>query len=258
MRRTIGLFLLLGACVLVGVVAHDAAAAVIRVPGDFFNLQDAIDAAVPGDRIIVDFSGNDYSPIVINKDNLWIIGDGRAFIDGCCDCDTTAVLITGKNNRFQGFDVDGGGNGVVIEGEKNVVVANIIHHHCDNGVLIRAGAKNNQVIANVAFQNDQNGFNVGEDAGKGNQLIQNVAFDNRNGIVIRIDTTANGNITTGNSDGFVVLGPGTKLKAQGNVMLVNGEEFWDHDVEIDPDAKVNLPKLEDQNVFRSLASNVFE
>jgi Right handed beta helix region len=257
MRRTLGL-ILAGACVLVGSVAGDAAAAVIRVPTDFSNIQPAIDAAANGDRIIVQ-EGIYFETIVINKNNLWIVADGKVQINPG-GCGPAAVLIAGNGNRFQGFEVLQGA-GIRIEGDSNSVVANHVHDNCGAGISLAAGARLNLIIANVSHDNSDNGFSVDGDAGKRNAFLHNVAFFNGdNGLVIMKDSSTAGNVTTRNaSDGFVVLGNNTKVTAQNNVMLANGDgDFWDHDVEIDPDAKVNLPNLADQNVFRSLSSNIFD
>ena len=64
-----------------GGFAAEAAATDIHVPGDFRRLQDAVDAAKPGDRVFVD-RGRHRAPINVRTPDIEIIGSARARIVG--------------------------------------------------------------------------------------------------------------------------------------------------------------------------------
>ncbi len=101
-----------------------AHAAEIHVPGDFDDLQAAIDAASPGDTVVV--HGGTWGPIVIATP-LQIVGD-------------PAPLIVGDGPPFGSFDgpitLAGPGNGTVTLSNLNVggTIHGFFYSHSDPGI----------------------------------------------------------------------------------------------------------------------------
>lgn len=95
----------------------DPAPRTIAVPGDFTTIQAAIDAASPGDLVLVD-AGTYPEDVVVHVNDLTVRGRDR-----------NAVVIDGEFERNNGVVI--AADGVALE---NLTVA----RHTDNGVLVSA------------------------------------------------------------------------------------------------------------------------
>ncbi len=94
--------------------AGDALPDALRVPDDYSTIQDAVDAAAPGDLILI-APGTYYESVIVETDDIVIRG-----------LDRNEVIIDGQHERPNGFIVFS--NGVAIE---NLTV----HSHTSNGVF---------------------------------------------------------------------------------------------------------------------------
>ncbi|MBC8363466.1 MAG: right-handed parallel beta-helix repeat-containing protein [Actinobacteria bacterium] len=96
------------------VTTVDTLSDALRVPDDFATIQEAVDASMPGDLVLIG-PGTYHEAVVVETDGLVIRGTDR-----------NAVIIDGEHERENGFIVFS--NGVAIE---NLTT----HSHTSNGVF---------------------------------------------------------------------------------------------------------------------------
>jgi len=115
---------------------------ILKVPYQFLTIQQAISEASPGDIIQI-ASGTYYEYIVVDKDNLKIIGESASttIIDARVGngSDQAVVNVTGWNVLLSGFTVIGTSeaNGIVVHGENTVIFeCNITNN--DAGICLLA------------------------------------------------------------------------------------------------------------------------
>jgi parallel beta-helix repeat protein len=144
----------------------------ITVPYDYPTIQEAINAASPGDIICV-YNGTYSENVVVNK-TVALIGEDANIttIDG--GELETAILITANNVSIRGFTIRNSGNTTL-----------------DNGVLINQASYCN--VSNNIITN--NYFGVRLNAGSSNILLSNNVTDNQYGIEIFYSSN---NVLTGN------------------------------------------------------------
>jgi len=158
--------------------------------GDFFNIQNAIDAAEPGSTIMV-YSGtfNQVSTIEINVPNLTIIGldyelgsggdSGYPIIIGSSIDDVINIsvdntilsgfVITNSGTDFLNFDA-----GVHIYSENNMISSNYIINNCYGICIINTS--NNQIKNNDIESNKMDGVFVYNSSD--NEMFENKIIDN--------------------------------------------------------------------------------
>ncbi len=120
-----------------------APSSIIKVPEDYSTIQKAVDAANPGDTILV-ASGIYYENVVIYKDNLTLLGESpnTTFIDGGAIGEV--VYITASNIYISGFTMQHGYCGVYIDHASNIsLIGNIITDNAEYGVYLDWSANNN-------------------------------------------------------------------------------------------------------------------
>lgn len=124
----------------------------IRVPQDYATIQEAIDAAVSGETIIV-ASGVYHEHIGIDKP-LALVGEScnTTIIDG--DGETRViVVIKASRVRIGGFTIRNGAGGILLEYSNNSVIAgNIILNTMDGLSLLFS--HNNTIISNTIKDNE--------------------------------------------------------------------------------------------------------
>ncbi|MDH5450498.1 MAG: right-handed parallel beta-helix repeat-containing protein [Candidatus Bathyarchaeota archaeon] len=128
----------------------------IRVPQDFVSIQEAIDAAVSGETIIV-ASGVYHEHIGVDKP-LTLTGESHntTIIDGGGE---TRIIVVIKANevRFSGFTIRNGGGGILLEySNDSIIVDSIIAGTLDGLSLLFS--HNNTVIANMMKDNERGLF----------------------------------------------------------------------------------------------------
>ncbi|HFQ94273.1 MAG TPA: DUF1565 domain-containing protein, partial [Anaerolineae bacterium] len=164
-----------------------------RVPRDFPTIQTAVDAASPGDAIIVS-PGTYAENITITTPGILLKGK-RAILDGAPSggngiglhvLGTADAPVTGVEIR--GFVVQNFERGIVLEhAEYNTVAHNETHHNTDknpadglfnmaDGIVLNA-ASHNTIRRNYTHHNGHNGMFLIQ--GSSNNLVQgNLATDN--------------------------------------------------------------------------------
>jgi len=211
---------------------------------DFLKVQDAIDYADDGDRVIV-YDGVYYENVIVDKrlelsvsvgDNATINGGGTGNV----------VLITADSVEMTGFLVTGSGSGaedagIRLEADKITLSEN----HCDdnaNGIyltLVNGFQKNSQnwIIMNEVSNNrhgivlfssencvvERNNIFLNSDAGISmkssdhNQVENNECSNNSQGIHIQ----SSNNITIGNNSCIFNTGPGIYLEGTEDSVVLN-------------------------------------
>jgi len=144
----------------------EAESTMIIVPDNYPTIQEAINAANPGDTIYVK-SGIYYENIIVNKDNLRLIGENKetTIIDGGGQgtvvklakvvngmTDVEGVIIEGFTIRNSGQQLFEDRYGVEILGFYNTVRNNIITNNDDAGVYVHADK--NTITKNIIANND--------------------------------------------------------------------------------------------------------
>lgn len=125
----------------------------------FTSIQAAVDAAAPGDRILV-CHGTYQEQVTITKNELRLRAEGRrgdVVLDGL-----------GLSVRFAGFLLDNA-HGNLIEGF-------LVRNYHEAGIWLRAGSSGNTIRKNVTTAADHDGIQVL--ASNDNRIEHNVAIDN--------------------------------------------------------------------------------
>jgi parallel beta-helix repeat protein len=149
---------------------------VIRVPYDYAKIQDAINAANPGETIIV-YEGIYKENISLNKSIVLLAENLNAIIDG--GNTTTVVTITASNIILKGFTIKNGTIGLNILSSGNTIQGNLIIFH-DIGMRIYQAGDN--LIANNTFTQSTTGVSITRS--NAIQMIGNKVSLNNQGIFL--------------------------------------------------------------------------
>jgi hypothetical protein len=180
------------------------------------SLQDAINAALPGETINVTGTCSENILVRNEKQRITINGGGNATIQAPSNS-SAAVNIRGKGILMQGFTIRGGNGGVAVNRGSNAVLHNnIIELTGGNGVTIEQMAF--AVLTNNTIQNNPGagvlvqeastariGFNADNDAVASANTIQNNVLG---GLIVANGSSARiiGNTISGNmGDGVLVM-----------------------------------------------------
>ena len=100
------------------------------------TLQKEVDKAHIGDTVLVEGTCNEN--VIISTDNLTVVADGAATIDGSGDPDATAaVSIRASNVTLRGFTIIAARNGVILQRAGSAVIAsNDISGAANHAVLV--------------------------------------------------------------------------------------------------------------------------
>ncbi len=229
------------------------------------NLQAAINHAERGDAVL--FSGVCQGPVIVNKSHLTLRGSASgAAVDGH---KLDAVTVTGALDvMLDGFDVQNGANGIVVNGGSQVMIRNVsVHDNAAIGILAEANSSAT-VAGGSTKRNGLNGVDVeaasslvvtGSYAAEANavfginingssSLLLNQAnlTVNQNVLGIQIGTSASGfiadpvsrievanNVTTG-----LTIVSGAHMVAFGGTIIATGNGV--HGVSVDSKAGLDL------------------
>jgi hypothetical protein len=217
--------ILLVATALVGLRPTAAFADDIHVPGDFPTIQEALDAAARGDRILVapgtyaenlDFLGKDVGVVSTEGPAVTVLAvpggtgvvigpDGRFqgfTVTGASETFGAAMSVTGtrtiiRNNIFDGNEQFAGGFGAAIggNGSSPIVDANIFRNNiCDeqflSGVVAFVNSSSPRISNNIFEHNLCRAINLTLPEGTAPQVVNNTIVDNPVGIRVdaRVDT----------------------------------------------------------------------
>jgi parallel beta-helix repeat protein len=100
------------------------------------KVQTAIDAAKPGDKIVVSGVCNENLRILDEVARITLDGQGSATIHGP-NSGANTILVAGRNITIQGFTISGGRNGVaVVRGAMALIDSNTIQESAENGINV--------------------------------------------------------------------------------------------------------------------------
>jgi len=174
---------------------------------DFTSIQDAVDAASPGDTIIV-YPGTYIENVDVNK-SLTLKGEGMPVVDA--GGSGSAITVVADGCTIQGFKVTGGspfwegGTGIKVQSNGNVVKDNVVSLNEGYGIWLRDSSSN--MLEGNDISNNRDGiylFNSNNNAITANRVL----FNNRCGIHLEISSsnTLRSNIMSNNSYNFGVRG----------------------------------------------------
>jgi len=173
-------------------------------PADFSLIQEAINAASPGDAIYVK-EGIYYENVIVNK-AVSLIGENKltTTIDG--NITGTVVAVTADNVAISGFTIRNGGDiyvGISLSSNGNNITNNIMSNNWCGISLEHYSAYN--VIADNSIMNNLNG--IAGELWSDTTIINNVLKDNLLGINTNYcdrNTIAFNNITNHWSQGIMI------------------------------------------------------
>ena len=183
MRRTklVSNSLLLAAVALIlcAALAVPASAATLTVGagGQFKTIQQAVDAAKPGDTVLV-AAGTYTENIVVNKSLTIAAADrsARPMVEAA-DSGKDVFLLTSPGVRIDGLALVGGASGVEIQHTSNCVVTNCTVNGSVFAVYLASATAN--LVSNNNLNN--NGYGIYLDASSGNTLSGNSALKETGG-----------------------------------------------------------------------------
>ncbi len=196
--------------------------------GDFYDIQNAIDAAEDGDLIRV-MSGTFQEHLLVNK-SVMLVGENKSscIIDG--NGTGTVVTVNADSAFISGFTVQGSGEdqeGVILNqssgdrilgniivsnyygvwlnsAERNVIRDNYVQGNVWGIYLQDSG--NNTIEDNNVSDNSRRGLHLG--VSDGNTVVENAVINNFEGIYLEFSSgnSLRNNSLTENAYGFGVLG----------------------------------------------------
>jgi parallel beta-helix repeat protein len=214
-----------------------ARAAIIHVPGDYKSIQQAIDAAVPADEIIVG-EGVYKENILIEKPvSLRASAGPSATVIEAADKSKPSIKVDkAVNATLRGFSATGSMvAGVLVSGSDNITLADCAFTDNTSGIIMNnttgSTIKNNASNSNAQYglymekshnnRIEQNTANLNQDKGffisnsNGNKILNNsVNLNSWDGIMLYASTgnTVSGNKTLRNTYGIVISeSPGNEV-----------------------------------------------
>ncbi len=234
--------------------------AILRVPKEFFTIQEAVNAANPGDVILVE-EGTYPEQVIITKSNIRLVARCRnAVLDGNSLLDFGFLLnnVSGvqvrdfiiQNYDLAGVYLNGGQANRVIQNNiiNNDLAGIILNNSCRNMIaennvsqndlgILATEANHNWFVRNCACQNAQSGIFLGFGAtgSNDNALINNYASNNEsigilalgyNNLLLQNQVTRNqvGILLEDNNN--LIQGNIVKRNERGAVVAVNSENLY--------------------------------
>ena len=177
-------------------ISVEASPDIIYVPTNYLTIQEAINAANPGDSIFV-YSGTYYENVVVNKTVLLVGEDGHStIIDG--GGTDNVIDVTADNVNINGFTIQNSGStdsdsGIYVISSSNNISHNTITNN-RNGIYLYYSS-GNVVSGNSVYSNNWYGIYLYHSSGdvvSGNNLYSNY----NDGIYLYYSS---GNVISGNS-----------------------------------------------------------
>ena len=166
-------------------------------PGNYTNIQSAIDDSSPGDTVFV-YIGTYYENVIIKKDNLILISEDKnnTIIDSRGT--DKVIAIEANNTVINGFTLQNGSYGVMIYSNNN-----------------------NKIIENIISNTTEDGINLYNS--NGNQISFNILKDNNDAIELwnlsNDNTISNNHIIDNNYEGIAIHSSNTNIIS--NNIIIN-------------------------------------
>jgi parallel beta-helix repeat protein len=189
------------------------------------TIQAAVDAAAPGDTIVVP-PGIYQESVVVSRPDLTITGGPKAVLEGEGLSSTTGIRVKSTDgSRLNGFTLTGmvirdfSGSGILLDRVDNFRLSRTSYVDNDDYGLfpIRSSGR---VDHNTVSGSNDTGLYVGQSSNV--VLASNVAYDNTIGIDVELSTSiqVRDNLVTGNTVGVAVqIVPGLPLTSTSDVVV---------------------------------------
>jgi len=207
-----------------------ASQTIIRVPDDYQTIQEAVDAASPGD-IVLASAGTYYENVIIDK-TLSLIGEGaNTIIDG--NGTGTVVSLIADNVYVSWFTIQNGEDyGILLRSDGNTILGNAITKNIFDGIQV-SQSNHNKIIQNKISDNGDGplglrwGVGIGLSNSNSNIISNNLISNNVFGGISlgsSYDNIVNYNSITNESTGISLdncYNAGNIIS--GNVITSNGD-----------------------------------
>jgi len=150
-------------------VPASAADLTVGAQGQFKSIQQAVDAAKPGDTVLI-APGTYTENVVVNKP-LMISAAGSRPTVRSADASKDVFQLTSSGVRIDGLMITGGASGVNIQNTSKCVVTNIVARDNVRAVYLSQSKENEISNSNLAG----NGYGVYSDYSSNNTISSNVA-----------------------------------------------------------------------------------
>jgi parallel beta-helix repeat protein len=185
---------------------------------DFTRIQDAINKASDGDRIIV-YSGIYYENVVVNK-SVTLMGNGQPVIDA--GGEGNAITLTEDGITLVGFNATNSGSsakdaGIRVSSNNNTITGNNASNNNEEGIRL-GGSNNNTITGNNVRNNKDEGIEL-ESSCNNNIITGNNVSNNNKGI--RLSHSSNNNTITGNNVNNNFHGIDLSLSSNNNTITGN-------------------------------------
>jgi parallel beta-helix repeat protein len=150
-------------------LAIPALAKTIEVPKDYQTIQAAINAAQPGDLILI--APGIYKENLTIRKSIELRGaDAGVIVDGSRARNTPTILIQRTRDVvIQNLEITGGRRGIQVERSRDVIIKNnLIYKNRRQGILVTDNSQGTQIIENKIFDTAPDEGNV-----LGNGIILN-------------------------------------------------------------------------------------
>lgn len=161
-------------------------AANLRVPRDYLTIQQAVDAAQPGDRIVMEFSLHWGSAVIDGLSDIEIRGRSAALNPAPGHTEIGIHIKNSTNITLHGFEVREFERGIVIENSSSCTINRMrVHDNRDNGVsaafmadgIVLINSHGIDLTGNEVYRNGNNGILISGDS-SGNTLRGNNVYEN--------------------------------------------------------------------------------
>ena len=164
---------------------------------DFIRIQDAINKASDGDRIIV-HSGVYHENVIVDK-SVTLKGVGQPVVDA--NCSGSAISLTEDRITLVGFNATNSGSGrgdvgINVTSNNNTITGNNVSSN-NYGIRLDNSSNNNSITGNNVSNNNYDGIRLYDSSNNNSITGNNVSNNNYGGI--RLWDSSNNNIITGNN-----------------------------------------------------------
>jgi parallel beta-helix repeat protein len=207
---------------------------IIRVPEDYPTIQEAVNAAKPGDTVLVG-SGTYYESIFIDKpisligeckENTTVIGLGIGNVIYISSDIVTVSRFTIKgsgSNYISPFD--GGDAGVMLDKCTNCTISNLIVTECCLGIFLNL-SNGNVIESNICYSNSKDGIYLR--LSNNNTIKDNICYLNGGHAGIYLNPSNSYNIIENNTC-YSNADHGIKLQESSNYNILKNNNCTDNE-----------------------------
>jgi len=198
--------------------ASVSAAKTIYVPDDYLTIQSAVNAASPGDTIIVR-DGLYKEHVIVNKQLT--IKSERGYANCVVNGEGSDVFaLYADGIRIEGFTITGGRHGIFINSNNNSIFNNNISSNNEDGIYIPSSSNN--IISDNIISNNDNGIYLWYS--NNNCISDNIISNNNNGTYLyhsNNNSISNNNILNNYNPYYYGINAGIYLEHSNGTSISN-------------------------------------